>query len=160
MWLFPNEPPHVLLCSLHRTSVDPMPVQRQTRTPRAHQSDSVCGVPMWNLIGIVQNRPEVQFSRKDRLPYGSCCAEVGRQGHPPNFVRPSIEEEHKFGGWICQRWVPSWAAGAWRRRTKNTNAATTKHQCLHSKTPMPRPQKHQCLRPKTPMPRPQKHQLM
>ena len=28
-------------------------------------------------------------------------------GHPPNFVRASIEGEHKFGGWISQRWVPS-----------------------------------------------------
>jgi hypothetical protein len=28
-------------------------------------------------------------------------------GHPPNFVRVSIEGEHKFGGWISQGWVPS-----------------------------------------------------
>ena len=55
----------------------------------------------------MQNRLEMQFSAKDRLALGSYCAEVGRQGHPPNFVRPSIEEEQKFGGWICQRWVPS-----------------------------------------------------
>ena len=59
------------------------------------------------LIGILQNRLEVQFSAKDRLPQGSCSAEVERWGHPPNFVRPSIEGEQKFGGWICERWVPS-----------------------------------------------------
>ena len=58
------------------------------------------------LIRILQNRQEMQFSAKDRLALDSYCAEVGRQGHPPNFVRPSIEEEQKFGGWICQRWVP------------------------------------------------------
>ena len=58
------------------------------------------------LIGILQNRQEMQFSAKDRAREGGYCAEVGRQGHPPNFVRPSIEEEQKFGGWICQRWVP------------------------------------------------------
>eukprot|EP01043_Picozoa_sp_COSAG02_P053144 COSAG02_NODE_5828_length_4008_cov_3.994372_1_plen_154_part_10 len=57
------------------------------------------------LIGILQNRQEMQFSAKDRLQQFSCGAEVGRQGHPPNFVRPSIEGEQKFGGWICQRWV-------------------------------------------------------
>ena len=55
----------------------------------------------------MQNRLEMQFSAKDRLALGSYCAEVGRQGHPPNFVRPSIEGEHKFGGWICQSRVPS-----------------------------------------------------
>ena len=59
------------------------------------------------LIRIPQNRQEMQFSRKDRPAQGSCDGEVGRQGHPPNFVRPSIEGEQKFGGWICQRWVPS-----------------------------------------------------
>ena len=53
----------------------------------------------------MQNRLEVQFSRKDRLAQGSYGGEVGRQGHPPNFVRPSIEGEQKFGGWICPRWV-------------------------------------------------------
>ena len=55
----------------------------------------------------MQNRLEVQFSRKDRMREGSYDGEVGRQGHPQNFVRPSIEGEHKFGGWISQRWVPS-----------------------------------------------------
>jgi hypothetical protein len=59
------------------------------------------------LIGILQNRQEMQFSAKDPLALGSYGAEVGRWGHPPNFVRPSIEGEHKFGGWICPRWVPS-----------------------------------------------------
>ena len=53
----------------------------------------------------MQNRLEVQFSRKDRLAQGSYDGEVGRQGHPPNFVRPSIEGEQKFGGWICPRWA-------------------------------------------------------
>ena len=67
------------------------------------------------LIGILQNRQEMQFSAKDRMREGSYCAEVGRWGHPQNFVRPSIEGEQKFGGWICQRWVPSWAAAGARR---------------------------------------------
>eukprot|EP01043_Picozoa_sp_COSAG02_P100108 COSAG02_NODE_36200_length_457_cov_83.583799_1_plen_77_part_01 len=57
------------------------------------------------LIGILQNRQEMQFSAKDRLAQGSYGAEVGRQGHPPNFVRPSIEGEQKFGGWICPNWA-------------------------------------------------------
>ena len=59
------------------------------------------------LIGILQNRQEMQFSAKDRLTMGSYGEEVGRQGHPPNFVRPSIEGEQKFWGWISQRWLPS-----------------------------------------------------
>ena len=54
----------------------------------------------------MQNRLEVRSLGMDRIREGGYCAEVGRQGHPPNFVRPSIEEEQKFGGWICQRWVP------------------------------------------------------
>ena len=59
------------------------------------------------LIEILQNRHEMLLSAKDRMREGSYGEEVGRQGHPSNFVRPSIEGEHKFGGWICQRWVPS-----------------------------------------------------
>ena len=55
----------------------------------------------------MQNRLEMQFSRKDRLAQGSYDGEVEGWGHPPNFVRPCIEGEHKFGGWIWQRWVPS-----------------------------------------------------
>ena len=61
------------------------------------------------LIGILQNRPEVANSYQDRAREDGRGAEVGRQGHPPNFVGSSIEGEHKFGGWICQRWVPSLA---------------------------------------------------
>ena len=57
------------------------------------------------LIGILQNRQEMLLSAKDRMREGSYGEEVGRQGHPPNFVRPSIEGEHKFGGWICPRWA-------------------------------------------------------
>ena len=53
----------------------------------------------------MQNRLEVQFSRKDRLAQGSYGAEVGRQDHPPNFVRSSIEGRQKFWGWICPEWV-------------------------------------------------------
>ena len=53
----------------------------------------------------MQNRLEVQFSRKDRLAQGSYDGEVERQGHPPNFVEPSIEGEQKFRGWICPRWA-------------------------------------------------------
>ena len=56
-------------------------------------------------IGILQNRQEMQFSRMDRPAQGSYGAEVGRQGHPPNFVRPSIEGEQKFWGWICPNWA-------------------------------------------------------
>eukprot|EP01043_Picozoa_sp_COSAG02_P028101 COSAG02_NODE_1689_length_11307_cov_50.624911_2_plen_163_part_00 len=67
------------------------------------------------LIGILQNRQEMQFSRKDRPAQGSYSAEVGRWGHPPNFVRPSIDGEQKFGGWIYQSRVPSWAAAGARR---------------------------------------------
>ena len=63
----------------------------------------------------MQNRLEVQFCRKNRLAQGSYDGEVGRQGHPQNFVKPSIEGEQKFGGWICPRWVPSWAAAGARR---------------------------------------------
>eukprot|EP01043_Picozoa_sp_COSAG02_P038380 COSAG02_NODE_2954_length_7671_cov_103.987718_3_plen_132_part_00 len=59
------------------------------------------------LIGFLQNRPEVQSSAKDRLALGSYGAEVGRWGHPPNFVEPSIRTKQKFGGWICQSWVSS-----------------------------------------------------
>eukprot|EP01043_Picozoa_sp_COSAG02_P088580 COSAG02_NODE_25674_length_652_cov_0.915009_1_plen_69_part_01 len=49
------------------------------------------------LIGILQNRQEMQFSAKDRMREGSYGEEVGRWGHPPNFVRPSIEGEQKIG---------------------------------------------------------------
>eukprot|EP01043_Picozoa_sp_COSAG02_P012469 COSAG02_NODE_481_length_21461_cov_43.885597_8_plen_76_part_00 len=55
------------------------------------------------LIRILQNRQEMQFSAKDRMREGSYGAEVAGWGHPPNFARPSIEGEPKFGGWICQR---------------------------------------------------------
>ena len=51
----------------------------------------------------MQNRPEVRSFSKARARDSGYCAEVGRQGHPPNFVRPSIEGEQKFGGWIRQR---------------------------------------------------------
>ena len=49
----------------------------------------------------------MRFCAELSLACGLCGAKVERWGHPPNFVRPSIEEEQKFGGWICQRWVPS-----------------------------------------------------
>ena len=63
-----------------------------------------CGVGLGrNLIRILQNRPEVVNSYQDRAREGGYGEEVGRQGHPPNFVGSSIEGEHKFGGWICQR---------------------------------------------------------
>ena len=60
----------------------------------------------------MQNRLEVRSLSMDRAREGGYGAEVGRQGHLPNFVRPSIEGEQKFGGWICQRWVPSSAVAA------------------------------------------------
>ena len=63
----------------------------------------------------MQNRPEVRSFSMDRAREGGYGEEVGRWGHPPNFVRPSIEGEQKFGGWICQRRVPSWAAAGARR---------------------------------------------
>ena len=50
------------------------------------------------LIGILQNRQEMQFSAKDRMREGGYGEEVERQGHPQNFVRPSIEGEQKFWG--------------------------------------------------------------
>ena len=53
----------------------------------------------------MQNRLEMQFSRKDRLAQGSYDGEVEGWGHPQNFVRPSIEGEQKFGGWICPNWA-------------------------------------------------------
>ena len=46
----------------------------------------------------MQNRQEMQFSAKDRMREGGYGEEVGRQGHPQNFVRPSIEGEQKFWG--------------------------------------------------------------
>ena len=62
-----------------------------------------CGVGLRvNLIRILQNRPEVANSYQDRAREDGYGGEVGRWGHPPNFVRASIEEEHKFGGWICR----------------------------------------------------------
>ena len=63
----------------------------------------------------MQNRQEMLLSAKDRMREGSYGEEVGRQGHPPNFVRPSIEGEQKFGGWISQRRVPSSAVAATRQ---------------------------------------------
>eukprot|EP01043_Picozoa_sp_COSAG02_P055240 COSAG02_NODE_6376_length_3613_cov_3.101024_2_plen_57_part_00 len=54
---------------------------------------------------IPQNRPEVRFCAELSLACGLCGAKVERWA--PNFVRPSIEEEQKFGRWICPRWVPS-----------------------------------------------------
>jgi hypothetical protein len=53
----------------------------------------------------MQNRPEVRSLGVDRAREGGYGAEVGRWGHPQNFVGPSIEGEHKIWGWICQRWV-------------------------------------------------------
>ena len=53
----------------------------------------------------MQNRPEVRSLGVDRVREGGYCGEVGGWGHPPNFVRPSIEGEQKFGGWICPRWA-------------------------------------------------------
>ena len=71
------------------------------------QNRSACPPSKLILIGISQNRPEVWFCAELGVACALCDAKVGRWGHPPNFVRPSIEEEQKFGGWICQRWVPS-----------------------------------------------------
>jgi hypothetical protein len=53
----------------------------------------------------MQNRPEVRFLSVDRAREDGYDGEVGRWGHPQNFVRPSIEGEQKFWGWICPRWV-------------------------------------------------------
>ena len=66
---------------------------------------SCWGASRQNLIGILQNQPEVANSYQDRGRQDGCGAEVGRQGHPPNFVRPSVEGEQKFGGWICPNWA-------------------------------------------------------
>ena len=59
---------------------------------------SCWGASRRNLIGILQNQPEVANSYQDRAREGGYGEEVGRQGHPPNFVGSSIEGEHKFGG--------------------------------------------------------------
>ena len=69
------------------------------------QNRRACPPSKLILIGISQNRPEVWFCAELGVACALCDAKVGRWGHPPNFVRPSIEEEQKFGGWICQRWV-------------------------------------------------------
>ena len=82
-------------------------VWRMDLTNMGAELSSCCHSARAILIGILQNRSEVQSSAKDRLAQGSYGAKVGRRGHPPNFVRPSIEGEQKFGGWVCPRWVPS-----------------------------------------------------
>ena len=53
----------------------------------------------------MQNRPEVRSLSMDRAQEGGYCGEVEGWGHPPNFVRSSIEGEQKFGGWICPNWA-------------------------------------------------------
>ena len=53
----------------------------------------------------MQNRPEVRSLSMDRAREGGYGAEVEGWGHPPNFVKPSIEGEQKFGGWICPNWA-------------------------------------------------------
>ena len=58
-----------------------------------------------NLIGILQNQPEVANSYQDRGRQEGYDGEVGRQGHPQNFVGPPIEGEQKFWGWICPNWA-------------------------------------------------------
>ena len=60
----------------------------------------------------MQNRPEVRSLKMDRAREGGYGGELERWGHPQNFVEPSIEGEQKFGGWICERWVPSSAVAA------------------------------------------------
>eukprot|EP01043_Picozoa_sp_COSAG02_P028102 COSAG02_NODE_1689_length_11307_cov_50.624911_3_plen_137_part_00 len=79
------------------------------------QNRSACPPSKLILIRIPQNRQEVRFCAELSLACGLCDAKVERWGHPPNFVRPSIEEEHKFGGWICQRRVASSAVAATQR---------------------------------------------
>ena len=64
---------------------------------------SACPPSRLILIRIPRNRPAVRFCADASLACALCDAKVVRQGHPQNFVRPSIEEEHKFGGWICPR---------------------------------------------------------
>eukprot|EP01043_Picozoa_sp_COSAG02_P034780 COSAG02_NODE_2452_length_8826_cov_16.362668_6_plen_142_part_00 len=54
-----------------------------------------------------QDRPEVRFCAEPSPACALYGAKVEGWGHLPNFVRPCIEGEHKFGGWIWQRWVPS-----------------------------------------------------
>ena len=53
----------------------------------------------------MQNCPEVRSLSMDRAREGGYGGELERQVHPPNFVRPSIEGEQKFGGWICPNWA-------------------------------------------------------
>ena len=89
--------------------------QRASTSELGAEFGSCCRSARAILIGILQNRQEMQFSAKDRMREGSYGKEVGRQGHPPNFARPSIEGEQKFGGWVCQRWVPSSAVAGGRQ---------------------------------------------
>lgn len=69
---------------------------------------SACPPSRSILTGTSQNRPEVRFCAETRPACALCDAKVGRWGHPPNFVGSSIRRKQKFGGWISQRWVPSW----------------------------------------------------
>ena len=52
------------------------------------------------LIGILQNRQEMQFCAKDRMREGGYGGELERWGHPQNFAESSIEGEQKFWGWV------------------------------------------------------------
>ena len=61
-----------------------------------------CGVGLgWNLIRILQNRPEVVNSYQDRAREGGYGGEVEGWGHPQNFAESSIQGGQKFWGWIC-----------------------------------------------------------
>ena len=53
----------------------------------------------------MQNRPEVRSLSVDRAREGGYGGEVGRQGHPPNFVGSSIGRKQKFWGWIYPNWA-------------------------------------------------------
>ena len=138
-------------CVLNLCSIchDPHSLPQHPSPSLPPQNRRACPPSKLILIGISQNRQEMQFSAKDRAREGGYGEEVGRQGHPPNFVGSSIEGEHKFGGWICQRWVPSLADAT----PKNPNAAT-------AKTPLPAPKNTIATTTKNPIDCARKHHCL
>ena len=89
-----------LLFDLSRSTLAPPPHPSSPSLPP--QNRSACPPSRPILIRIPRNRPEVRFCAELGVACTLGDAKVGRGGHPPNFVRASIEEEHKFGGWICR----------------------------------------------------------
>ena len=88
----------------HTRRCSPTPVVNAELGSGCHSARAI-------LIGILQNRQEMQFSATDRAPEGGYGGELERWGHPQNFAGSSIEGEQKFWGWqlkgsVCEgvRW--------------------------------------------------------